>query len=449
MKSPWIAVLLAILIPQSGREERIDDTEFDKVAAVHVKAVEALEKTWRKDPPDALKSMDSVLQGIESDLVPKAGRLLESVIAVRATRGIDKGGIQERRPFFPYKLAGEIAMAAGAPERAVEFLRKSPSSAALLAEATKAAAAKKDPVTSPVPPPPPHAKPTVDLKGYFERRDLTGAMEAIRSQRAALGEDADRLAQEVRTESLRLQKTTLAQLAGVLPRLSQEAFRKEHLEPCLLACAKVPVDTETEELRWARRLDRWFEKRDPAEVERLAIDAVRFGGDFAVLCDRAQDERLVEVEKLVRAVNQSGRAERATLMDQLGLAERAFGELAAAHARPEAAARLAALKAGLPVDDKVLDEARGGTGAIADIRRLADELDRLWVSDRRARLSRPDQKDLGLLLGVYRCMALFLDGKTIEEAARDVRLLELFRGSGELPADVSPKVAAVRARIAR
>jgi hypothetical protein len=445
MKSPWIAILLATLIPQSGREERIDDTEFDKVAAVHVKAVEALEKTWRKDPAQALKELDPVLQALEADLVPKAGRLVESVIAVRATRGIDKGEIKERRPFFPYKLAGEIAMAAGAPERAVEFLRKSPSSAALLAEATKAAAAKKVPVA----PPPTPAKPMVDLKGYFERRDLTGAMEAIRSQRAALGEDADRLAQEVRAESLRLQKTTLAQLAGVLPRLSQEAFRKEHLEPCLLACAKTPVDTESEELRWARRLDRWFEKRDPAEGERLAIDAARFGGDFAVLCDRAQDERLVEVENLVRAVNQSGRAERAKLMDQLGLAERAFGELLAGHARPEATARLAALKAGLPVDDKVLDEARGGTGAIAEIRRLADELDRLWVSDRRARLSQPDQKELGLLLGVYRCMALFLDGKTIEEAARDVRLLELFRGSGDLPPDVSPKVAAVRARIAR
>ncbi len=436
-------VLLAACFGQSGPEERVDDTEFDKVAAVHVRALEALERTWRKDPAQALKALEPLLQALEADLVPKAGRLVECVIAVRATRGIDKGEIQERRPYFPYKLAGEIAMAAGAPERAVEFLRKSPSSAALLAEATKAVAAKK-----PLPPPPP-AKPTVDLQGYFERRDLTGALEAIRSQRAALGEDADRLAKEVRAESLRLQKTTLALLASLLPRLSQDGFRKEHLEPCLQACAKVPVDTETEELRWARRLDRWFEKRDVAEFERLAIDAARFGADFAVLCDRAQDERLVEIEKLVRAVNQSGRAERVKLMDQLGLAERAYGELAAARARPEAAARLAALKAGLPVDDKALDEARGGTGTIADIRRLADELDRLWVSDRRARLSLPDQKDLGILLGVYRCMALFLDGKTVEEAARDVRLLELFRSPGELPPDVSPKVAAVRARIAR
>jgi hypothetical protein len=371
---------------------------------------------------------------------------VESVIAVRATRGIDKGEIKERRPFFPYRLAAEIALAAGEPDRAIAFLQKSPSSAALLAEAKKAAAARKDPATPPDPTP---ARPVVDLKAYFERHDFTGALDAIRARRAELGEDADRLAREVRAESVALQKTTLALLAGLLPRLDQEAFRKEHLAPRLQACAKVPVDAETEELRWARRLDHWLDRRDPAEFERLAIDAARFEGDFAVLCDRAQDERLLEIEKLVGAVQKSTRADRAALLDRLGAAERALGELSAARPRPEAAARLTALKAGLPIDDKALDEARGGSGSISDIRRLADELDRLWVSDRRARLSQPDQKDLALLLAVYRCMALFLDGKTIEEAARDVRLLELFRSSGELPPDVSPKVAAVRARIRR
>jgi hypothetical protein len=442
MNAALAFVLLSALPGQSGPEERIDDVDFDGVAAVHVRAVESVEKTWKKDPTGALKAMERILKAIEADLVPKAGRLVESVIAVRATRGIDKGEIKERRPFFPYRLAGEIAMAAGAPERAVAYFGKSPSSAALLAEAKRADAAMKAPA-------PPPAKPALDLPAFFARKDLTGALEAIRAERAALGTDADRLVQEVRAESLRLQRSTLGLLAGLLPRLNQEAFRKEHLEPCLQACAKVPVDTETEELRWARRLDRWLERRDPSEFERLAIDAARFGGDFVVLCDRAQDERLASVERLVREVNQTDRAGRSKLMDQLGVAERAFGELAAAHPRPEAAARLAAIKAGLPVDDKVLDEARGTPGTIADIRRLADELDRLWGSDRRARLSRPDQRDLGILFGVYRCMALFLDGRTIEEAARDVRLLELFRGPGELPPDVSPKVAAVRARIAR
>jgi hypothetical protein len=443
MISALTLVLFAGLLGQSGPEERIDDTDFEKAVSAHVRAVEALEKTWKKDPAQALKAMEPVLQAIEAELVPKAGRLVESVIAVRATRGIDKGEIKERRPFFPYRLAGEIALAAGAPDRAVAFLQKSPSSAALLAEAKKAAAERKDPAT------PPPASPAVDLKAYVERRDFTGALDAIRAQRAQLGEDADRLAREVRAESVALQKTTLALLAGLLPRLDQEGFRKEHLAPCLQACAKVPVDAETEELRWARRLDRWLERRNPAEFERLAVDAARFGGDFAVLCDRAQDERLHEIEKLVGAVQQSTRADRAALLDRLGAAERALGELSAARPRPEAAARLAALKAGLPIDDKALDEARGGAGSIADIRRLADELDRLWVSDRRARLSLPDQKELALLLGVYRCMALFLDGKTIEDAARDVRLLELFRNSGELPPDVSPKVAAVRDRVRR
>ncbi|MBI3857611.1 MAG: hypothetical protein HY293_18170, partial [Planctomycetes bacterium] len=103
----------------------------------------------------------------------------------------------------------------------------------------------------------------------------------------------------------------------------------------------------------------------------------------------------------------------------------------------------------LPIDDKVLDEARARPSGIADIRRLAGELDRLWVSDRRARLSLPDQKDLALLLGLYRCMELFLEGKTIAQAAQDLRLVEVFRTAGELPADVSPKVAAVRARISK
>ncbi len=52
-------------------------------------------------------------------------------------------------------------------------------------------------------------------------------------------------------------------------------------------------------------------------------------------------------------------------------------------------------------------------------------------------------------LGIYRCMTLFLDGRSIEEAARDVRLREVFRSSPELPADVSPKVLAVRNSINR
>ncbi|HZE98372.1 MAG TPA: hypothetical protein VE981_15175 [Planctomycetota bacterium] len=440
-------VLCALAPAQAGPEERVDDSEYDKVVAVHVRAVEGIEKTWKKDPAGALKAIEPVLKAIEAELAPRLPRVLESGIAVRATRGIDKGEIKERHSFFPYRLAGEIAMAAGEPERAVEFLGRSPGSAALLADARKAVEAKKAP--PPVVPPAPAPKPELNLKPLLEANDFTGALEAIRTRRAELGADADRLAADVRREAVSRQRSTIALLAGLLPRLDQEGFRKEHVAPCLEACAKVPPDSETEELRWVRRFDLWLEKRDPVEFEKVAVEAAKFGGDFTVLCDRAQDRRLVEVERLVRSVTEAQRAERPHLLDQLGEAERAFGGLAAAHERPETRERLAAAKAKLPIDDKVLDDARAGAVAIVDIRRLADELDRLWVSDRRARLSVPDQKDLMLYLGLYRCMTLFLDGRTIDEAARDLRLQEVFRGSPELPKDASPKVAAVRLRLLR
>jgi len=441
-------VLLSTALAQEGPEERLDDTEFEKVVAHHVKALEAVEKTWKKDPAAALNTLEQLLKGIEADLVPRLPRVVESVIAVRATRGIDKGEIKERRPFFPYRLAGEIALAAGEPERAVELLKKSPSSAARLQEARKAVEAKKA-ALPPVPAPLPPAKPTVELKPFFDRRDYAGALDAIRTQRAVLGADADRLSEEVRREATAVQKSMIGLLAGLLPRLDQDGFRKNHVEPCLQACARIPEDTESEELRWVRRFDRWLETRDPAEFEKLALAAAKFGGDFTILSDRAQDARLSEAERLVRSVSEAERSERPRLLDQLGQVERAFLDLAAGHDRPAARDRFAALKAKLPIDDKVLDEARGGASSIADIRRLADELDRLWVSERRSRLSVPDQKDLLVNLGIYRCMTLFLDGRSIEEAARDVRLREVFRGSPDLPAEVSPKVLAVRNSINR
>jgi len=438
-------VLISAVPAQEGPEERVDDTEFEKVVAVHVKALEAVEKTWKKDPAAALSALEPLLKGIEADLVPRLPRVVESVIAVRATRGIDKGEIKERRPFFPYKLGGEIALAAGEPERAVELLKKSPSSAARLQDARKALEAKKAPPPIPLSP----AKPTVELKPFFDRRDYVGALDAIRTQRAALGADADRLSEEVRREAAAVQKSMIALLAGLLPRLDQDGFRKDHVEPCLQACARIPEDSESEELRWVRRFDRWLETRDAAEFEKLALAAAKFGGDFRILSDRAQDARLAEAERLVRAVTEAERAERPRLLVQLGQVERAFLDLAAGHDRPAARERFTALKAKLPIDDKVLEEARAGGSSIADIRRLADELDRLWVSERRSRLSVPDQKDLQVHLGIYRCMMLFLEGRSIEEASRDVRLREVFRSSPELPVDVSPKVLAVRNSINR
>jgi hypothetical protein len=444
-------VLGTLLSAWAFQEERIDDTEYEKNVSVHVKAVQAVEKTWRKDPAAALKSIEAALKAIEEELAPRHSRLIEATIAVRATRGIDKGEIKERQPFFPYRLGGEIALAAGEPERAVALLQRSPSSAALLAEAKKAVAArgKKDPsATTPSPTPPP-SRPVFDPKPFLDRHDFAGALESLKTQRTVLGADADRIADDVRREASRHQQSTIAVLAGVLPRLDQPGFRKDHVEPCLESCARVPADLESEELRWVRRLDRWLDKRDPAEFEPLAIAAAKFGGDFTVLVDRAQDDRLREIETLVQTVNQAVRSERPRLLDQLVGAERALGDLAAARPRADLKDRLAAQKAKLPLDDKALDEARARPSGIADIRRLADELDRLWVSDRRARLSVPDQKDLALLLGIYRCMALFLEGKTVAQAAQDLRLVEVFRSAGELPSDVSPKVAAVRARIIR
>jgi hypothetical protein len=437
------SVLVAIAAAQTAGEERVDDTDYDKAVAVHVKAVQAIEKGWRQSPAESLRAIEEALKAIESELAPRFPRLIETTLAVRVTRGIDKGQIN-RVPFYPYRLAGEIALGAGDPERAIAWLRKSPSSAALLAEARKSAAERK-----PAPAPPgPAPKPSLDLKPYLERLDFTGALEAIRAKGAVLGADADRMSEEVRRGAEAHQRAAIARLADLLPRLDEPGFRKDHVEPCLQACAKVPPGVQSEALRWVRRLDRWFEKRDAAEFERLAVDGAAFGSDFTVLADRAQDERLRDIDRLVQSVARAERADRPKLLDELGRSERAFLDLLAAHERPGLKDRLAALKSGLPVNDQVLDSARARPSSIADIRRLSDELERLWTSpERRARLSIPDQKDLALLLGIYRCMALFLEGKSIPEAAEDHRLREVFRSAGDLPADVSPKVAAVRARI--
>jgi hypothetical protein len=433
-------LVAAVLILLAQSEERVDDTDYEKSVAVHVKAVQAIEKTWRKDPAEALKAIDPVLKTMDAELPARLRNVIEATIAVRVTRGIDKGEVKDRIPFFPYRLAGEIAMTAGDAERAVGYFQKSPSSGAALAEARKAALKKEPPPAPPAPPP----KPAVDVKPFLERHDYTGALDLLRAKAPA---DAERLAADVRREAENHQRSAVGTLAGVLPRIDQAGFRKEHVEPCLQACEKVPADLLSEQFHWVRRLDRWLEKRAPAEFERLAIDAAKFGSDFTVLCDRAQDERLKEAERLVQTVNQAERAERVKLIDQLKLVERSFLDLLQAHERAGLREQLDALKAKLPIDEKVLDEARARPGSIADIRRLSDELDRLWTSERRARLGVPDQKDLALLLGIYRCMALFLDGKSIQEAAEDLRLRDVFRSAGELPADVSPKVAAVRARI--
>jgi hypothetical protein len=179
-------VLLAGLLGQQPPEERIDDTEYEKAVAVHVKAVQAVEKTWRKDPAAGLKSIEAALKAVEEELAPRHPRLIEATIAVRATRGIDKGEVKDRFAFFPYRLAGEIALAAGEPERAVVLLQKSPSGASLLADARKAVAAKKDP------PPTDADEADVRPEAVPGAARLRGRW-SLRTQRAALGADADRI----------------------------------------------------------------------------------------------------------------------------------------------------------------------------------------------------------------------------------------------------------------
>ena len=86
-----MTTLLAVLICAAAQEERIDDTDYASAVSAHVKAVEAIEKGWKKDPAGSLPKIDAALKAIEAELAPKWPRLVEAVIAVRATRGIDKG----------------------------------------------------------------------------------------------------------------------------------------------------------------------------------------------------------------------------------------------------------------------------------------------------------------------------------------------------------------------
>src|SRR5262249_40261712 len=152
-------ILFLGLLGQGTPEERVDDSDYEKYVAVHVKAVQSIEKSWRKDPAQSLKSLEPLLRAIETELPSKFSRLVEVTIAVRITRGIDRGDVKDRTPFFPYRLAGETALAANERGRAVAFLQKPPSSGALLAEARKSAAAAGPAPTTPAP----AATPALDL----------------------------------------------------------------------------------------------------------------------------------------------------------------------------------------------------------------------------------------------------------------------------------------------
>jgi len=435
-----LAVLILLgLGPAAGAqdpEEKIKDTDYDSDYAAVVKAYEAAERRMGSDAADALRRL-------EEQVLPALPRIHEARLLVVYT-GINKGAERERHDFFPYRLAGRCALAADLPEKAVEYLKKSPSSGELLAKAERALAEKqKRAAPQPPPPPPVLQKPRIDLAPFLARRDYEGALKELEANRDRLGNDyAGRMA-EVRNEASNHVARQTAALAAVLPRLLESEFFKEHLEPCLKECSRVPADLETQELRWAKKLAEWFKKRDPEEFERLALQAARFDENYHTICRQAQENRISEMEQVVTRIVQSTKAKRPSLMTQLDTAERAFQALSAARPYKELNDALAALKGRLPVDVEALDRARAGAGTIKDIRVMAGELERLWTSNIREKLSIQDRGDLALYLGIYRSMALFLDGKRIEEVAADLRVNEVFSPVENLPADLSPKVTRV------
>ncbi len=432
-----LAALAFLALGVQDAEERIKDAEYDDVYVPLVRACETSEKEMQDDPAGALRRL-------EEEVLPRLPEFFEVRIAVIYTRGINRGEVRERRDFYPYRLAGKCALEAGLSEKAVEYLKKSPSSGALLERAEQALADKRK-RGAPPPPPPALQKPRLDLSPFLERHDYAGALRELETHRERLGDDFERQAGQVRRAAADHASRQVAAFAAALPRILEEGFFQDHLKPCLEACRHVPEEVETPELRWARDLGEWFKDRDAAEFERLALRAAKFDEKFHAVCRLAQEDRIREMEGIVEEILQAPRAGRPALLARLDAAERAFQDLVRAREARDLAAALAALKARLPIDAEALERARAGAASIGEIRVMADELGRLWASERRARLSVQDRRDLALHLGLCRSMALFLDGRRIEEVAADLRIMEAFRAAGPLPPGVSPKVARVYA----
>jgi hypothetical protein len=435
-----IAETLLLLAAAWPQESLMEETEFAGDCARIVKAYEGAERLSKADPRAALAAL-------EEQVLPSLPRTVETTIVVRFSKGATKGAEKERHAFYPFRLAGECALAADKPDRAVEYLRKSPSSGALLERAMAALAEKNRKPVPPPPSPPAPQKPSFSLEPFLERRDYGGALEALRKERERLGTDYDPLVRQVRDDATRHARAAAAAFASTLPRLGQEGFVKNHLEPCLASVAGVPEDLETEELRWIRRLARWIAKPDPAEFDQLSLAALRFDADYQVVCERAQQARLAEVERRVEEARRAPGPERQGVLERLDVAERAFRRLADARPYRELSDGLARALARIPIDSEKLAEARKGVSTVREVRVLASQLELLWTSQDRAKLGDQDQKDLAVYVGIYRCYALFLDGRTTQECADDPRIREVFLNSPPLPKDVSPKVAAVRTRV--
>ena len=430
-----LLVVLALL-----QEEPLNDADYDRALAPIVRAVEGLEKGWKDDPAGSLSRLDALIADLEKNVLPRSPRWVETTLVVKWSRGISKGEVKERHAFFPYRLGGEMALAAGQPARAVELFAKSPSSAARLADARKAVeAAREKPA-----PPPALQKPGFAVEPLLQQKDFAGALQALRQDRAKLGAEYDALLDRVRTEAARHQKAQVDDLAGVLPRLLEDGFAKKFVDPCLAACARIPPEFETDPLRWARRLGAWTERKDPAELDALALQAEPFGADYHAAVRIAQQRRLDEIEAIVAEAGRAPRDARPSLLARLDASERAFLALSKAREFPDLKSKLGPAKERFPISAEALDRARGPARTVEEIRVRARDLELLWGSADRRKLSAQDQADLALLLGIHRCDALFLEGRSVREAAQDPLVAETLRGARSLPAGASPKIEAVR-----
>ena len=381
----------ALLAASVAQEERLKDYEYDESYAQAVKGAEAAEALLLKDAEAALKRIEEVL----ASLPPR----VEVVLVVIYTKGINKGAEKERHEFFPWKVAGRCAMAAGLPEKAVGYFSKSPTSAALLEEAKQAL--KR-----------PSVEPLLAAHDFVAARDLARG-------------DAP-LLQRVREACVAWQRENARKLGDP--------------KQCLDACARVPAEWEEEELRYVRLLAAKAPLRD------LALAAAKLDPIFHGVCRRAQETELDTIEKLVEEAVQATRAARPAVLERIASREKEFASLAAAKPYADLARRLGDLKERLPVDDDVLDRARVAP-TLASIPAVAGELERLWRSEKRDRLSAPDRSELALQLATWRCFALFLEGRHVDDVAREPLVAEAFRAAPALPTGANPKLAAVRQRI--
>ena len=410
----------------------LDDAEFDRAYAKPLRAYDAAQAKLEKDPAGALRLL-------EAEVLPALPKIVETRLTVKYTKGVLRGSVREERDFHPWRLAGRCALAAGEAAKAVAFLEKSPSSAALLAEARRAAEK---------PAPPPLLKPLFNPDPLMAKADFTGALEGLKADRERLGDAYEKAVERVRAESRRFQKARTARVAELLSRLGEESFRADHVEPCLQDCAKVPADLESPELRWVRELGEWTRRREPAGLDRLALAALAFGADYHAACRFAQEARLRELDALAEEARRASREERPRVLERFDAVEKTFRELASRKEYADLREGLPRARAKLPVDAEALVRARQGAPTVVALRALARELEGLWVSPERARLALADQKDLALHMALARAGVLLLEGRTTEQAARDTLVADAVRSAAPLPEDVSPRLREVFRRAA-